>query len=217
MIGTSSFMQQYSHGKDLYTIECEAIEVMSFLKSSGLEVRFSTEDSFRSRPDEILPLYVAMDRLGVHRIGIADTVGCASPREVDHLVSLVRRFVKCGIEVHMHNDTSCAVANAFSALEAGATHIDTCVLGIGERNGITSLGALIARLTVIDAQTINRRFRLKELKTLEELVASAVGVTIPFNNCITGSSAFSHKAGIHTKAVLNNPQTYEILGMWTCY
>jgi hypothetical protein len=30
-----------------------------------------------------------------------------------------------------------AVANAFCALEAGATHIDTSVLGIGERNGIT--------------------------------------------------------------------------------
>lgn len=30
-----------------------------------------------------------------------------------------------------------AVANAFCALEAGATHVDTSVLGIGERNGIT--------------------------------------------------------------------------------
>ena len=28
---------------------------------------------------------------------------------------------------------------------------------------------------------------------------------------ITGYSAFMHKAGIHAKAVLNNPQTYEIL------
>ena len=34
-------------------------------------------------------------------------------------------------------DVAVAVANAFCALEAGATHIDTSVLGIGERNGIT--------------------------------------------------------------------------------
>jgi homocitrate synthase len=38
-----------------------------------------------------------------------------------------------------------------------------------------------------------------------------VGVDIPFNNYITGFSAFTHKAGIHAKAVLNNPSTYEIL------
>ena len=36
-------------------------------------------------------------------------------------------------------------------------------------------------------------------------------VDIPFNNYITGFASFTHKAGIHAKAVLNNPSTYEIL------
>jgi len=36
-------------------------------------------------------------------------------------------------------------------------------------------------------------------------------VDIPFNNYITGFASFTHKAGIHSKAVLNNPATYEIL------
>lgn len=36
------------------------------------------------------------------------------------------------LETHFHDDTGCAVGNAISALEAGATHIDTSVLGIGE-------------------------------------------------------------------------------------
>jgi isopropylmalate/homocitrate/citramalate synthase len=30
------------------------------------------------------------------------------------------------------------------------THIDTCVLGIGERNGINPLGGLLARMYTID-------------------------------------------------------------------
>ena len=42
-------------------------------------------------------------------------------------------------------------------------------------------------------------------------VARMVGVDIPFNNYITGITAFTHKAGIHAKAILNNPETYEIL------
>jgi homocitrate synthase len=45
-----------------------------------------------------------------------------------------------GIEFHAHDDTGCCIANALMAVQAGATHINTCVLGIGERNGITPLG-----------------------------------------------------------------------------
>ena len=48
-------------------------------------------------------------------------------------------------------------------------------------------------------------------KNLDVLVARIVGIDVPFNNYITGIAAFTHKAGIHAKAVLNNPETYEIL------
>jgi homocitrate synthase len=43
------------------------------------------------------------------------------------------------------------------------------------------------------------------------MVAEAVAINTPFNNPITGFCAFTHKAGIHAKAILNNPSTYEIL------
>jgi homocitrate synthase len=46
---------------------------------------------------------------------------------------------------------------------------------------------------------------------LDHFVASLVGIEIPFNNYITGSSAFTHKAGMHTNAVLKHPSTYEAL------
>jgi homocitrate synthase len=126
-------------------------------------------------------------------------------------VSKVRKVVSCDIECHFHNDTGCAIANAYTALEAGATHIDTSVLGIGERNGITSLGGLIARMYVENTEYVKGKYDLKLLRDIENLVATKVEVQVPFNNCITGYCAFTHKAGIHTKAILNNPSTYEIL------
>jgi homocitrate synthase len=119
--------------------------------------------------------------------------------------------VNCDIETHFHNDTGCAIANAYCALEAGATHVDTSVLGIGERNGITPLGGLMARMIVADHDYVSKRYNLQKLKEVEELVAEAVQVNIPFNNPITGFCAFTHKAGIHAKAILNNPSTYEII------
>ena len=192
-------------------IKNAAIEVIEFVKSKGIEIRFSSEDSFRSDLVDLLSIYSAVDKVGVNRVGIADTVGCASPRQVYELVRVLRGVVGCDIETHFHNDTGCAIANAYCALEAGATHVDTSVLGIGERNGITPLGGLMARMMVADRDYVKSKYNLEKIKDIEDLVAEAVEVNIPFNNYITGFCAFTHKAGIHAKAILNNPSTYEII------
>ncbi|KAI7887025.1 homocitrate synthase [Lichtheimia hyalospora FSU 10163] len=211
VIGTSSYLREFSHGKDMDYITERAIEVISYVKEQGLEVRFSTEDSFRSDLVDLLSIYKAVDKIGVNRVGIADTVGCANPRQVYELVKTLRSVVSCDIECHFHNDTGCAIANAYAALEAGATHIDTSVLGIGERNGITPLGGLLARMYAADKGYVMNKYDLKAIRDVENIVADAVEVTVPFNNYITGYCAFTHKAGIHAKAILNNPSTYEIL------
>lgn len=211
VIGTSSLLRKFSHGKDIEAIIKQATEVIQYIQSKGLQVRFSSEDSFRSDIVDLLQIYRAVDRLGVDRVGIADTVGCADSRQVYNLVSTLRSVVTCDIECHFHNDTGCAIANAYAALEAGATHIDTSVLGIGERNGITPLGGLVARMYVADKEGVMAKYKLDKLRELENYVADAVQIQVPFNNYITGYCAFTHKAGIHAKAILNNPSTYEIL------
>ena len=176
-----------------------------------MEVRFSSEDSFRSDLVDLLNLYKTVDKLGVNRVGIADTVGCADPRQVYELVRTLRGVVSCDIETHFHNDTGCAIANAYAALEAGATHVDTSVLGIGERNGITPLGGFVARMYTADREGVKAKYNLSKLREIENLIADAVQIQVPFNNYVTGYCAFTHKAGIHAKAILNNPNTYEIL------
>ncbi|EEU48907.1 uncharacterized protein NECHADRAFT_90471 [Fusarium vanettenii 77-13-4] len=211
VIGTSKQLREHSHGKDMDYIKKTALEVIAYIKSRGVEVRFSSEDSFRSDLVDLLDLYRAVDRAGVNRVGVADTVGCATPRQVYDLVRTLRGVVGCDIETHFHNDTMCAVANAHAALEAGATHIDTSVLGIGERNGITPLGGLLARMIVGSHDYVTSRYKLHKLLALEDLVADHVQINIPFNNPVTGFCAFSHKAGIHSKAILNSPSTYEII------
>ncbi|KZZ95561.1 Pyruvate carboxyltransferase [Moelleriella libera RCEF 2490] len=198
VIGTSQFLREHSlGGKDMVAITKQALEVIEYIKSSDLV--------------DLLSIYRTVSNAGVHRVGIADTVGCASPRQVYELVRTLRGCVSTDIEVHFHDDTGCAVANAFTALEAGATHIDTSVLGIGERNGITPLGALMARMMPTSRDYILSKYKLQKLKAIEDFVSEAVQVNVPFNNPITGFCAFTHKAGIHAKAILNSPSTYEIL------
>jgi homocitrate synthase len=143
-----------------------------------------------------------VDKIGVNRVGIADTVGCANPRQVYELVRTLRGVVKCDIEIHLHNDTGMgmhfglcvthieftvlsAIANAYTALEAGATHIDTSVLGIGERVGITPLGGLVACLYAANPDYVKSKYNLSMLREIENLIAEAVEVNVPFSNPIT--------------------------------
>lgn len=211
VIGASPQLRRASHGFSVDEIIGRAGEVIPFLVEAGVEVRFSTEDSMRTAIGDLLRIYERAVDLGVHRIGVADTVGVGRPREIHALVGRLASTLDVDVEFHGHNDTGCAIANAFCAWEAGATHIDTSVLGIGERNGITSLGGWIARMTVEDRDQVRERYRLDLLAGLEREVAGLLGVEVPFNACVTGSSAFSHKAGIHTKAVLADPSAYECL------
>src|SRR2546427_6028695 len=139
-------MRAFSHGKTVDEIIETGTEVVRYIQSQGLEVRFSSEDSFRSEPRDLLRVYQAIDRLHPQRVGLTDTVGIATPNQVFELVSMVRKAVDCDIEFHAHNDTGCAIANAFSALEAGPTRNATPLLRIGERHGLMPANSRIARL-----------------------------------------------------------------------
>ena len=209
-IGTSAYMRQFSHGRSLQEIIDSSSEIVAWLKDQGIETRFSTEDTFRSNLADVFTVYRAMDLAGVDRVGVADTVGIADPLRTHSLISSLRQAVQCDIEFHGHDDSGCAVANAWCALQAGATHVDTTVLGIGERNGITALGGLVARIYTVDPQLV-RKYDLPLLREIEDLVSQRVGIDVPFNTPITGRTAFHHKAGVHTNAVLQNPTSYEAI------
>ncbi len=208
--GMSEQLRTHSHGQALDAMIATAQECIALAQSRGATVRFSSEDAFRANRADLLEMYRAVDALGVDRIGIADTVGVATPRQVDALVAELRANCRAAIEFHGHNDSGCAIANAYAVLESGGQWINTTVLGIGERNGITPLGGLIARLYATDPALV-ARYNLPLLRELDTLVAAIVGVQIPFNNYLTGSTAFTHKAGVHAKAVLADPHSYEVL------
>jgi homocitrate synthase len=210
LIATSSRLRPVSHGMSIDEIIEIGATVVGEIRNAGREARFSTEDSFRSDPDDLVRIYRAIDRAGVDRVGLADTVGVATPPQVHDLVSLVRRNVGCDIEFHAHDDTGCAVANALAALEAGATHVDTTILGIGERNGIVPLSAMMARLVTLQPELVEH-YRLAMLPELDAMLAEMLGIAVPFNAAVTAPTAFHHKAGMHTKAVLADPGAYEVL------
>ncbi|MHB1004317.1 MAG: homocitrate synthase/isopropylmalate synthase family protein [Chloroflexota bacterium] len=208
--GSSTVMRYYSHGRSIDEIVANAVGLIRMLKERGVFVRFSAEDAFRTDIPDLTRVLDPIVAAGVDRIGLPDTVGVATPTQVQQRVAFFRDRYGVEMEFHGHNDTGCAVANALAAIEGGASVIDTTILGIGERNGIVSVSGLIARLYSLDRQAVCR-YQLAHLPELDRFVADMVGVTIPFNSPITGPTAFTHKAGVHTNAVLRQPECYEIL------
>jgi homocitrate synthase len=214
VIGASPILRAASHGMAVQDIVQRAITVAEEIRrvSPSVELRFSTEDAFRCPPEELLAIFLPLNETGLFdRFGLADTIGRATPLQVYEVVKLIAERTGKPIEFHGHNDTGCAVANVCMALAAGATHLNVTVLGIGERNGIASLEGVIAALDAQDPVGTSAKYDLHRLHDLSGLVARKIGVEIPFNHCVVGRTAFTHKAGIHTKAVMNDPHTYEVL------
>ena len=186
LFGTSSWLRTHSNRLDIDEIIDVAGRCIELVRAAGIEVRFSCEDSFRTNSADLLRIHGAVAALGVDRVGLADTVGIATPARVSELVSALRATVACDIEFHAHNDTGCAVANALAALEAGATHVDTTILGIGERNGIVPLAGLVARLLTVEPALVDG-YRLEQLPALDRMVAEMLGIEVPFTSPITGA------------------------------
>jgi homocitrate synthase len=120
------------------------------------------------------------------------------------------RYPNVGIEFHGHNDTGCALANTIAGMEGGADCLDVTVLGIGERNGIAALSGVIAQLYIHYPELLEG-YDLGQLAALDYYVADCLQINVPFNMPITAPGAFTHRAGVHTRAVLRNPRAYEAL------
>jgi hydroxymethylglutaryl-CoA lyase len=86
----------------------------------------------RVEVDEVLRLLKAVLALGVDRVGLADTVGYADPRQVGELFAKAREVagdqLACG---HFHDTRGLGMANVMAALHTGETRFDACLAGIG--------------------------------------------------------------------------------------
>jgi isopropylmalate/homocitrate/citramalate synthase len=81
-------------------------------------------------PARVLALAERAAGAGPDEIVFADTIGVGVPRQVKEIV---RAAVGLGppVGVHLHNTRNTGLANAYAALEAGATVLDASVGGIG--------------------------------------------------------------------------------------
>ena len=189
-----------------------AADSVAYLRSHGLRVFFDAEhffDGYRRDPVFALSVIEAAEAAGAETLVLCDTNGGTLPDEVERIVSEVRARTSVEIGGHFHNDSGCAVANSLAAVRQGATQLQGCVNGYGERAGNADLSAAIANLSLkMGVETIPPE-RLERLTPVAHHIAEIVNLTLDPQRPYVGSAVFAHKAGLHTSAIARRSDAYE--------
>jgi 2-isopropylmalate synthase len=187
-------------------------ETVGFLKQHGKELIYDAEhffDGYNANPDFALRTLEAAQKAGADVLCLCDTNGGTLPGRVAEVVAEVRRRFDGVIGIHTHNDCDVAVANALAAVEQGATHVQGCINGYGERCGNANLCSIIANLELKMGHNVIGPEKLAHLTTLARAIADIANLTPRGEQPFVGKSAFAHKGGVHVSAILKDSATYE--------
>ncbi|MEW5957244.1 MAG: pyruvate carboxyltransferase [Chloroflexota bacterium] len=209
-IGLSETSRTYSHGKDLAQIMKSARTLLEDVRKNhpDLILRFSGEDAFRTPEANLFRVYDEIVPL-VDRLGTPDTVGVATPAGVAQRLNVLRgRYPATEFEGHFHDDRGFAVINALDAVKAGMRYMNTTLLGIGERSGITSMTALLYNLYIDKFYDHLEGYTLRGSYPINVMFASKLKKLVPSKEPVSLTNR-THTAGVHQKAVLNHASTYE--------
>ena len=179
-------------------------------------IEFSPEDAARTEIDFLCRVVEAVIEAGATTVNIPDTVGYATPAQMEHVIkSLVDRVPnidKAVISVHCHDDLGLAVANSLAGVQGGAGQIECTINGIGERAGNCSLEEIVMALrTRNDYYQCDTGINSQQLVPISRLLTRLTGMQIQRNKAIVGRNAFAHEAGIHQDGMLKERTTYEIM------
>ena len=199
----SSPIRQYAEGWDMDRLLRLTDEAVSYATKNGLPVMYVTEDTTRSKPEDLRRMFTAAVEAGAHRLCIADTVGHATPKGAQEVVRFVRAVAEATgervkIDWHGHRDRGLSVANALAAAAAGADRLHGTCLGLGERVGNTPIDLLLVNMHLLGWS----RRDLSRLQLYCEKVHDHTGVPFPDNYPVCGRDAFRTGTGVHAAAII---------------
>ncbi|MBL8213024.1 MAG: citramalate synthase [Bryobacterales bacterium] len=187
-------------------------ETVSYLIQHGKEVVYDAEhffDGYISNPSFALRTLEAAQKAGASVLCLCDTNGGTLPGRLVEIFADVRKRFDGIIGIHCHNDSDVAVANTLAAVEAGATHVQGCFNGYGERCGNANMASLLANLELKLGHTTIGPEKLTHLTSVARFIAELANLSVRNDQPYVGRSAFAHKGGVHVSAVLKDSATYE--------
>ena len=190
-----------------------AVDTIKYLKSNDKKVFFDAEHFFDGFKENSEVSYKILDEVleeGVDCFIFCDTNGGTLPHEVTEILQeITTKYKKQKFGVHFQNDNGCAVPNSMAAVNLGVDHVQGTMNGYGERTGNADLCTLIPNLTLkMEHETVPLK-SLEKLTPIANHIAELVNVSIDSRHPYVGSSAFTHKAGLHASGMAKDSSLYE--------
>ena len=190
-----------------------ATDTIEYLKSNGKKVFFDAEHFFDGYKENSEVSYKILDAVineGVDCFIFCDTNGGTLPHEVTEILGeITKKYDKQKFGVHFQNDNGCAVPNSMAAVNLGVDHVQGTMNGYGERTGNADLCTLIPNLTLKMKHDTVPLDSLEKLTPIANHIAELVNVAIDSRHPYVGSSAFTHKAGLHASGMAKDSSLYE--------
>ncbi len=188
-------------------------ETVAHFVSIGREVIYDCEhffDGWKSNPAYAAKTIQAAAQAGAIRIVMCDTNGGSRPEEIADLTRQAAAAVDVPLGIHTHNDCELAVANTLASVDAGATHVQGTINGLGERCGNADLISAAANLALKkEGYEVLDPDQVRHLAELSGYVYEIGNLLRRNNQPFVGPSAFAHKGGMHVAAVNRVAHSYE--------
>jgi len=185
----------------------ELEQVVSTASREGLFICIGGEDSSRGNPAFIREVMELSRECGASRFRYCDTIGIMTPTQTYTVIKSLCDLNLLPIEMHTHNDFGLANANALSGIDAGATGLNTTVIGLGERAGNASFEQILMALKHLYGES--RSIDPILLRDLVQSVACAANINLASNAPIVGERIFAHESGIHADGMMKDSHAYE--------
>jgi 2-isopropylmalate synthase len=189
-------------------------DTVAFLRAEGRRVFLDCEhffDGYKLDPDYGVRVLEAAAEGGADVGVLCDTNGGMLPGGVFDIVTDVRARTAIRLGIHTQDDTGCAVANTFAAVEAGATHVQGTANGYGERAGNANIFSVIGGLVTKMGLDVLPAGSLSEMVRVSHAIAEIANLAPDGHAPYVGASAFAHKAGLHASAIKVAPEMYNHL------
>jgi 2-isopropylmalate synthase len=189
-------------------------DTVRFLRAAGRRVFVDCEhffDGYAHDSDYGVRLLDVAAEAGADVGVLCDTNGGQLPMNVHRVVTDVRARTGIRLGIHTQDDTGCAVANTFAAVDAGATHAQGTANGYGERAGNANIFSVIGGLVTKLGMDVLPDGALAEMVRVSHAIAEIANLAPDTHQPYVGSSAFAHKAGLHASAIKVAPRMYNHL------
>jgi 2-isopropylmalate synthase len=142
---------------------------------------------------------------------VCDTNGATLPGALAAATAAARGALgaTARLGVHAHDDCGCGVANTLAGVEAGATHVQGTMNGVGERCGNANLVTVIAGLQLKMGVEVLAPERLARLTATAHVVDELLNLVPDPRQPYVGRHAFAHKGGLHAAGVRADVTTFE--------